>query len=116
MEDDVSCNENANQHQDTQVAPVATRYDFARGDDRECREKGDVDQRCRENSEIGRKENCNAARKPERGQRHQRRTGDRQPAGPVRNCSEQKASNYCRDIAVEHFMDVPIERRIGGAQ
>ena len=40
----------------------------------------------------------------------------RQPSGPVRDCREQETRDHRRQIAVEHFVDVPVARRKGRDQ
>lgn len=52
-------------------------------------------------------------REPGRNQHGKWRALERKPAGPVRHRREQKAAKDGRDIAEQHFVDVPVARRKG---
>ena len=54
--------------------------------------------------------NRQTACKPKGEQAGQRIAVNRKPPGPIRNCGEQKAGDNRRDIAVDHLMDMPIQR------
>ena len=60
--------------------------------------------------------NRQAARKPQGEQAGQRIAVDRQPAGPIGNCRKQKTGDGRRDVAVDHLVDVPIQRIESGRQ
>ena len=54
------------------------------------------------------------ARRPEHGQRRERPARDGQPAGPVRNRRQQEPRDDGPDIAEDHLVRVPVDRRKGG--
>src|SRR6185295_4458734 len=69
-----------------------------------------VDDRREESAELRRNQDCKAAGEPKGGKPGERPTIDRQPPGPVRNRREQEAGDSRCDIAIEHLVNVPIER------
>src|SRR4029079_11869529 len=60
-------------------------------------------------------QNCEWSGKPERGEARKRPAIDRQPPGPVRNRGEQETGDGGGHVAINHFVNVQIERvQMGG--
>jgi hypothetical protein len=100
----------------TQITPVLAGDDLARGDGGEHQQKADVDRRRDDAAKLGRKQDRHTPAKPQQREAGQRPAAYRQTPGPVRNGREQKAGDGGGDIAVEHFVDVPVERAELGRQ
>src|SRR6185437_13711043 len=73
-----------------------------------CRRKCAAD--CR------REQNSDAPCKPQQRQSRERNAAHRQASGPVRNRRQQEPADDGGSIAVQHFMNVPIERAEIGRQ
>ena len=116
MENDIAGNQHAEHDEDTEIAPIVAGNDFAQRDCREYHEERHVDCGRDPLTPNGRAGNGHAAGQPQREEPGQRIAIDRQPAGPVGNCGEQKTRNGRRDIAVDHLVDVPIDRIKGSRQ
>ena len=113
MEHDVAGDQQAEDSEDTEVSPVAARDDLPCRHRGKGRQEGDVNQCGQCDSGLNRQQHDKAARQPKGGECGQRTSADRQAPGPVRDRGQQKARRDGGDVAVQHFVDVPIERRIG---
>src|SRR6516162_7489012 len=110
MKDDVAEDEHEENDHDTQVAPILAGNDLAGRNGRKREQETDVDERRCNGPDIRGQQNGYAAGEPKHDEADKRPAVDRQPARPVRNCREQKAGDRFRHIAVEHLVDVPVER------
>ena len=110
MKGDIARGENADDRDDFQIAPVFSRHDFARGGgDNEQQERA-VDRSRRAPADQGRQPNRRAPGDPDREQRQERPTLDRQASRPVWNGRQKEARHDGRHEAVEHLVDMPVAR------
>ncbi len=110
MEDNVAQDKRYQDCEHTQVAPVLPSDDLARGNRRKRGQKAHVDDGCNKAADSCRQQNRRAASEPKQRKPGEWPSADRQATGPVGNCRKEKARNARRNITVEHFVDVPIER------
>src|SRR5262245_39459657 len=110
MKDDIGENEHDEDHQYAKISPVFAGDDLAPGDQRNRGKKCRVDDRRNNATELRRSQERETASEPKRGEACKRPAVDRQPSGPVRNCRKQEASDSRSNIAIEHLVNVPIER------
>jgi hypothetical protein len=96
-----------------QIAPVLAGEDFTPGRRNDQRQKGRVDDQRDPPGGLGGKRDRQPSRNPDQDQYEQGHAANRQPPGPVRNRGEQKTRDRRRQIAVEHFVDVPVARHKG---
>src|SRR5262249_2770632 len=98
------------------IAPVPAGGDLPRGQYRERGQECNVDHSGELSAPDRRARDRHAACEPERGKGGQRQAIDRKTPRPVRNGGEQENGDDGRPIAVEHLVDMPVERREGGWQ
>ena len=116
MEAGIAGEQQRGQQHHRQIVPFAPGDDFA-GDHHHHRgQERDIDQHRRQPAEIGGKGGGHPARKPQHHQSEQRAALQRQPSGPIGDRGEQEAGDHRRQIAIEHFMGVPVARRERGLQ
>src|SRR5215472_5492838 len=104
------CKKN-NKSYNLQVAPFAPRDDFAACSGRKQKKKSRICCQRRSPSDVVRNGYGNAPDEPDREKAGQRQSLDRQSPRPVWDRGEQKACDDGSDIAEQHFMDMPVERR-----
>jgi hypothetical protein len=110
MKSNVAGEQQAHQANDFQVSPILARENLARNRGDQQRKKSGINESRRQPADFGRECDGDTPRQPQCDQNGQGRTLDRQPPGPVRNRGEQKSGHHRRQIAVQHFVDVPVDR------
>jgi hypothetical protein len=113
---DVASDQHPEHDEDAQIAPIAAGDDLAECDGCENQKKGNIDHRREQNAADRGARNGNASEQPERQQRRQRIAVDGQSSSPVGDRRQKKPRDGRRDIAVDHLMDVPVERSERGRQ
>jgi hypothetical protein len=116
MEDDVAEPQYGERRGDLAVVALAAVAELARDEDDQQREKGEIDRRRRNGADQRRERHRQPAGEPQRRERDQLAALQRQAAGPVGDRGQREAGDRRRAVAVDHLVDVPVERRIGGRQ
>ena len=113
---DVAGQQHHHQRDDVEILPVAARCDLARRCRGNQQQKTRIDQHRGPPADAGGECHREASGDPDGDKRRQRRALQRQASGPVRDRREQEAGDDGRQIAVEHFVHVPVARREGGSE
>jgi hypothetical protein len=116
MREQVGQRQQADQHHDRQVAPVPAGGDLAADRARERGEEAHVEHDAGPWPEPGTREHGEPGGDPEQDQSQERPPAQRQAAGPVRHGGHEEAGDDGRDVAEQHLVAVPGERRHGGRQ
>jgi len=111
MERDIAREHQQHQHHDIEISPVAAGQNLAGGCRGDQQQKACIDQHRHQPTGLGGKRHGKPPGDPDVDQHQQRRVLQRQPSGPVRDRREQKSRDHRRQIAVEHFMHMPVARR-----
>ena len=114
MEGRVARREHAEHDEDLEVAPILPGRDLAPDCCGDQGQEGEVDRGCGEPADRGRGRDRDASRGPRENQDEKGLALERQPSGPVRHGSEEKACDHRGEIAIQHLVDMPVARREGG--
>ncbi|VVT27727.1 hypothetical protein RHIZ404_220906 [Rhizobium sp. EC-SD404] len=108
------CNEQQYDQADHhQIAPVVATNDFANRDRDQRSQKGKIADRCGDKADRPGGQHGNPARDPDSGKRGERPSLDRQSPGPVRDRRQQEPGNRRRRISEQEFVCVPVAIAIG---
>src|SRR5215831_19126654 len=116
VKSEVARKQQKNQRDDDQIAPVPPGGDLARCGCCDQRKKACVDQHCEPPGARSREGYASPSCHPENDEGQQGLALNRQPASPVRDRGEQEAGDDGREIAVEHFMNMPVARCKGAGK
>ena len=107
MEECVGRDQDREQGDDDQVAPVPPDRDLAGAEGGEDGKKGDVDRRRHSRTDPCRKRDGETPGEPERGERRQGKPPKRRAAGPAGDRGQQEPGDGRGDEAEQHLVDMP---------
>ena len=94
-----------------EIAPIASGDDFTGSGPGPRQQERAVDHRRGKPARFRRKVHSDPASEPEQHQGEERRSLHRQAPGPVGDCGQQKPGDDSCNVAEQHFVHMPIDRR-----
>ena len=116
MEDEIAEPQYGERRGDLAVVALAAVAEFARDEDDQQREEGEIDRRRRNSADQRRARHRQPAGEPQGRKPDQLAALQRQTAGPVGDRRQREAGHRRASVAVDHLVDVPVKRRISGGQ